>query len=90
VITYQRPPFRVTACPDAEPGAVSATYVYRGHPAYVTTLPPEGFGSLESSEALTPFAPVAASPDERVTGGHTDVHDALVQVTLVFLSGAKV
>jgi hypothetical protein len=63
--------------------------VYRGHPAYVTTLPPEGSASLESSDALICFAAAGASPAERVTGGHTDAHE-LVQVTLLFLSGAKV
>jgi hypothetical protein len=89
VITYQRPPFRFWACPDAVPGAESPTYVYRGHPAYVTTLPPDGFGSLESSDALSCFAAAGAAPAERVTGGHTDAHEP-THVTLLLLSGAKV
>src|SRR5450755_2096029 len=89
VITYQRPPFRFRACPDAVPEAESPTYVYKGHPAYVTTLPPEGFVSLASSDAVSCFPAAGASPVERATGGHTDAHE-LTHVTLLFLSGAKV
>jgi len=55
----------------------------------VTTLPPEGFASLESSDALVCFAAAGTPPAVTVTGGHTAAHE-LTQVTLLLLSGAKV
>jgi len=87
VITYQSPPLELRAWPLAVPACESPAYRYKGQPLYVTTRPPAGSGSLETSAALT-WPAVCAFAPVSFTGGQAAAQPP-TQVTFACLSGTK-
>lgn len=70
-ITYHLP---CTPCPFAVPAAVSDVYVWSGQPAYVTTVPPDGFLAVPIKFGCTAEVAVGFRLETSNRGGHAEAH----------------